>query len=361
MTNDDIRERTTLPGFRLQCVWIGTRRTATSCVAGCKEGSSFMSRAIFVRRRAGHVLATVAALGLALTTAAPRAQQQPPPGAKPQEPAPATGAKPQPGAPPAAPAAAPAPPQKPLVPLVSTTLSGKPDAYYGENVTLMAIVDQTLSPTAFSVDQDKTQSTGKDILVLAPRLNEPIELNTYVTVIGEVVKFDPADAKVKDRLTGFAPDAFVKFTGKPAIVATNVINAAMNDVARRLPPKMTAEEEAFQKVMQKVGQANGAFRGIIEKSDVKGAQEQAASLKQAFVATEAFFKPHGKTDAIGWAQDARKSAEAIEVAAVAGKWDEVKATTGNLGKMCQTCHTAYRERYDDGSFRAKLGPSKPGV
>jgi cytochrome c556 len=187
-------------------------------------------------------------------------------------------------------------------------------------------------------------------------------LNSYVTVIGEVVKFDPADAKVKDRLAGFSPEALARYTGKPAIVATNVINTAMNDVARRLPPKMTAEEEAFQKVMQKVGAANGAFRGIIEKSDAEGAKEQATTLKAAFVAAEAFFKPHGKADAIGWAQDARKTAEAIELAAAAGKWDEVKATTGSLGKMCQTCHTAYRERYDDGSFRAKLGPTgKPGT
>jgi cytochrome c556 len=334
-----------------------------------------MSRATSVRRRTGHALLTAAALGFFFTVATPRAQQTPPAaGAKPaapqggaqapagsgQKPAggeqqPAAGAKPQApaGQQPAA------PPQKPLVPLVSTTLTAKPDNYYGENVTLMAIVDQTLSPTAFSVDQDKTKSTGKDVLVLAPRLNEPIELNTYVTVIGEVVKFDPNDAKVKDRLTGFAPDALAKWAGKPAIVATNVINAAMNDVARRLPPKMTTEEEAFQKVMQKVGAANGAFRGIIEKSDQKGAQEQAATLKQAFVTTEAFFKPHGKADAIGWAQDARKIAESIDVAAAAGKWDEVKTTTTSLGKMCQTCHTAYRERYDDGSFRAKLGPAAP--
>jgi len=313
-----------------------------------------MSRAISVRRRAGHALLTAAALGLLFTAAAPRAQQPPA--------QPAAGAKP---AAPAAPAGqAPAtPPQRPLVPLVSSTLAAKPDAYYGENVTMMAIVDQTLSPTAFSVDQDKAKSTGKDVLVLAPRLNEPLELNTYVTVIGEVVKFDPADAKVKDRLAGFAPDALARWTGKPAVVATSVINASMNDVARRLPPKMTTEEEAFQKVMQKVGQANGAFRGIIEKSDAKGAQEQAAALKAAFVATEAFFKPHAKADAIGWSQDARKAAEAIELSAAAGKWDEVKATTGNLGKMCQTCHTAYRERYDDGSFRAKLGaaPAKPGA
>ena len=68
---------------------------------------------------------------------------------------------------------------------------------------MMAIVDQTLSPVAFSVDQDKTKSTGKDVLVLAPRLNEPVELNTYVTVIGEVVKFDANNAKVKDGSAGY--------------------------------------------------------------------------------------------------------------------------------------------------------------
>lgn len=316
-----------------------------------------MSRPNFDGRRAGTLALTAAALGLIVAVAVPHAQQ-PPAGAKPAPPP--AGAKPAQGAP-AAPAA-PAPPQKPLVPVVASTLAAKPDAYFGENVTVMATVDQTLSPLAFSVDQDKAKSTGQDVLVLAPRLNEPVELNTYVTVIGEVVKFDPADAKVKDRLTGLSPDALAKYTGKPAIVATSVINTAMNDLARRLPPKMTAEEEAFQKVMQKVGAANGAFRGIIEKSDANGAKEQAAALKAAFIATEAFFKPHGKADAIGWAQDARKSAETIEVAAAAGKWDEVKATAGSMGKMCQTCHTAYRERYDDGSFRAKLGsPGKPGA
>jgi hypothetical protein len=313
-----------------------------------------MSRPNIDSRRAGTMVLTAAALGLIITIAAPSAQQPP---------APAAGTPPQ-GTKPAAPAAPGAPatpgaaatPQKPLVPVVASTLAAKPDTFYGENVTMMAIVDQSLSPVAFSVDQDKAKSTDKDVLVLAPRLNEPVELNTYVTVIGEVVKFDPANAKVKDRLTGFPPDAIAKFTGKPVIIATSVINAAMNDVARRLPPKMTAEEEAFQKVMQKVGAANGAFRTIIEKSDVAGAKEQAAALKAAFIATEAFFKPHAKADAIGWAQDARKAAEAIELSATAGKWDEVKATQAGLGKMCQTCHTAYRERYDDGSFRAKLGP-----
>ncbi|MCC7126472.1 MAG: cytochrome c [Acidobacteria bacterium] len=316
-----------------------------------------MSCSSFDSRRAALLVRSAVALGFVISVAAPHAQQPPAtppaqgtPGAKPAAPAPA------------APAAAPAAPQKPLVPVVASSLAAKPDAYYGENVTMMATVDQTLSTIAFSVDQDKTKSTGQDVLVLAPRLNEPLEPNSYVTVIGEVVKFDATNAKVKDRLTGLSPEAIAKFNGKPVIVATSVINAAMNDVARRLPPKMTAEEEAFQKVMQKVGAANGAFRGIIEKSDAAAAKEQAAALKAAFISTEAFFKPHGKADAIGWAQDARKLAEAIELSAAAGKWDEVKAASTNIGKTCGTCHTAYRERYDDGSFRAKLTPppAKPG-
>lgn len=321
--------------------------------------------------RAVPLVVCLALLGFA-TVAVTRAQQQPaapapaqgqqgqkpePAGAKPADP----GAKPaEPGAKPADPTAKPAAPApKPLVPLVASTLIARPDAYYGESVTMMATVDQTLSPTAFSMDQDRAQSADKGVLVLAPRLNEPLELNTYVTVIGEVVKFDPGDAKVKELLAGLAPDVLAKYTGGPAIVARSVINPAMNDVARRLPPTMTPEEEAFQKVMQKVGAANGAFRTIIEKSDAAGAAEQSAALKAAFDATQQFFAKHDRKDAVGWAQDASKLAASIEVATAAGKWDEVKASTGSLGKMCQTCHTAYRERYDDGSFRAKVGPNWP--
>lgn len=344
-----------------------------------------IARSILASRRAVPIVVCAAALGLT-TVAVPRAQQPAAPagaqsqeGQKPAQPGekPAEGQKPaQAGEKPAEPGQKPAagekpaekgekPAPKPLIPLVAATLVEKPDAYYGESVTMMATVDQSLSPTAFSMDQDKAASAGLGILVLAPRLNEPLELNTYATVIGEVVKFDPADAKVKDLLTGLAPDVLAKYTGQPAIVATSVINRAMNDIARRLPPPMTPEEEAFQKVMQKVGAANGAFRGIIEKSDAAGAKEQAAVLKTAFTATEEFFDEYDKADAVGWARDARKIVSAMEVAAAAGSWDQVKTSAGSLGKTCGSCHGAYRERYDDGSFRPRVGPNwekkKPGI
>ena len=46
------------------------------------------------------------------------------------------------------------------------------------------------------------RAPAQDVLVLAPLLNAPVEPNAYVTVIGEVVKFDIADAaaRMKDAM-----------------------------------------------------------------------------------------------------------------------------------------------------------------
>lgn len=256
----------------------------------------------------------------------------------------------------AAPGAAP----RALIPVAASTLADNPDPYYGEHVTLAGAVEQSLSRLAFSVDQDKAKSTGTDVLVLTQRLNDAVDLNTYVTVIGEVVRFEPDDIarKAKDYTLDLEPDVLAKYRGRPAILATAVINAAGIDLAMRLPPPMTAEEEVYAKIMKQVGPANAALRKAIEGMDANLARENAAVLKQAFTQTVEFWKAKGKGDATAWAQDARKLAEAIDRAAAGGTWDEVKASAGTLGQACQSCHTAYRERFDDGSFRIRPGTNE---
>jgi cytochrome c556 len=290
----------------------------------------------------------IGAGGLAVT----RAQQSSP---QPAQQPPAQGAQP-PAQTPAAPPAAPTPPPaKPLVPVAASSLAANPDAYVGEQVSLSAAVETSLSKTAFSVDQDKTKSTGKEVLVLVPTIQSPVEPNTYVTVLGEVVKFDPAaiGAKLKDYKLDLPPDVAAKYAGKPVIIATSVIDVAGKDIAKRLPPPMTAEEEGYQKLMKQVGSSNGALRKAIEGSDVKLTTEQTAALKKTFVEVEAFWKARRKNDAAQWSQDARKLSENIERSVAAAKWDDVKTHAATLGKACQTCHAAYRERFDDGSFRIK--------
>jgi hypothetical protein len=288
----------------------------------------------------------LASLAVAAQGGGGGSQQQPAPQPAQQTPPPA----PQPPPPPP-----PGTPTKALVPIAASTLAAKTDAYVGEFVSLNGAVEQTVGKMAFSVDQDPKQSTGKEVLVLMRHLSGTIDPNTYVTVIGQVVKYDPAEfaSKFKDWAQALPADAAPKYTGKPVVIATNVINVAGIDVMRRLPPPMTADEEAYQKIMKQVGTANAALRKGMEGSDAKVAAENAVLLKQAFAEAESFWKKRSRNDAVTWSQDAKKLSDTIHRAAVAGKWDEVKTSATTLGQTCQSCHTAHRERFDDGSFRIK--------
>ncbi len=251
-------------------------------------------------------------------------------------------------------------PAKPLVPVAASTLAATPDKFIGEYVTLAGTVEQSLGKTTFSVDQDRTKSTGKEILVIANRLNDPVEVNTYVTVIGDVIKFDPAEVTKRGKTLppDLSPEIVAKYQGKPAILASAVINAAMIDLAKFIPPPMTAEEAAYDKLMKGVGAANGALRKGMEGSNAELVKTNTDILKKSFVDAETFWKTRGKADAVKFAQEARKAAELIELAATAGKWDDVKTHVNTLGQQCAGCHGVYRERGEDGSFFIKPGSTK---
>src|SRR5579864_750565 len=158
----------------------------------------------------------------------------------------------------AAPAAAPA---KPIVPVAASTIAANPDPYLGEYISLTAAVGQGLTKSTFSVDQDRTK-TDKDILIIAPTLTGTVEPNAYVTVLGELVRFDPDDIKKKagNYSLDLPPELVTKYKGKVAVLAKAVVvNSTGVDIAKVLPPPLTAEEEAYQKMMRQVGPANTAL------------------------------------------------------------------------------------------------------
>ena len=51
------------------------------------------------------------------------------------------------------------------------------------------------------------------------------------------------------------------------------------DVAMRLPPPMTAEEQALQKVMKVIAPSSAALRTDADKMDANLTKEHAAALK----------------------------------------------------------------------------------
>ncbi len=298
------------------------------------------------RRGLALIAAAVATASLAAVSA-----QQPP----------AAGAAARPGAPAAQPAAAPAvptlpPPARAIVPVAASSVAAKPDQWVGEYVAMTGVVDASLGRMAFTVDQDKTKS-APDVLVLSHRMSDPVTPNTYVTVIGLLMKYDPADvaAKSKAHAHDLSPEMAAKYKGKPVVLATSVVNDKMLDLARFIAPAMTPEEEALSKAMKSVPAASGEMRKGADSSNAELATKNVATLTAAFTEAETFLKKRGKLDGAKWAADARANVLSVEKAAKGAQWDAAKTAAAAVGGSCGTCHTPYRERLEDGSFRFKAG------
>jgi cytochrome c556 len=246
-------------------------------------------------------------------------------------------------------------PPKPLVPVAASSVAANPDPYVGEYVTMTGAVEALLTKTAFSVDQDKTKSTGKDVLVLAPSLQKQADANGYVTVIGQLIKFDEKEvaSKLKDYKIDLSPADLAKFKGKPVVLATAVINNAGVDIAKKPIPPMTADDLTLQKIMTKLPAAQGAVRKTMDGKDIAGSKEQATILKDSFTQIEAFWKAKGNEEATKWASEGKSHADAMLVNLGMSNIEAAKTSITPLGATCGSCHGKYRERMEDGTFRIK--------
>jgi cytochrome c556 len=258
----------------------------------------------------------------------------------------------------APPQGAPARVPQPIVPVAVTAIAAKPETFIGGTVSITAAVEQRFGETAFSVVQrTKTAADdSRDLLVIAPILTAPVEPGKYVTVIGEVLRFEPADvaAKMKDAAPQLPADVVSKYRGRPAIVATSVINNAMTDLAKRLPPPMSPEEQALSRQMKQIGPAFNALRQAVTAANAADVSAHATAMNKAFGEAAAFWKPRPHPDAIQWTEDAKRETAALAAAATRADWDAVKATVPKVQSFCADCHGKYRERLDDGTYRFKL-------
>ena len=246
-------------------------------------------------------------------------------------------------------------PPKPLVPVAASSVAANPDPYLGEFVTMTGAVEANLTKTSFSVDQDKTKATCKEVLVLAPTLQKQADQNGYVTVIGQLIKFDEKEvaAKLKDYQIDLSPADIAKFKGKPVVLATAVINTSGIDIAKKPIPPMTADDLSLQKIMTKLPAAQAAVRKSLDSKDAAGAKDQAALLKDSFTQIEAFFKAKNNQEAMKWAGEGKGHAESILVNLGMNNIEAAKTSITPLGGTCGSCHGKYRERMEDGTFRIK--------
>ena len=247
------------------------------------------------------------------------------------------------------------PAAKPLIPVAASSLLLHPESYVGQTVSATGVAEQTLTPTIFLIDQGKSQQKPGTVLVIAPTLTGKLPLQAYVTVVGDAVKFDP-DAvarRFKAYTLDLPADQIEKYRGQPAILATAVIDAGMTDLAKVVVPPPPPAEVALDGTMKQVSPAFTALRAAIDASSADQVRQRAVELAKCFGDTQAFFTTRGTPDAITFATDAGKLVHAIDQAASTAKWDDAKASAASLNTICGSCHTAHRDRLDDGTYRVK--------
>ena len=110
-------------------------------------------------------------------------------------------------------------------------------------------------------------------------------------------------------------------------------------------------DEDYDKLMKSVGAANGAMR---KAADPKAAAEEATKLVALFKDAQAFWTARNNKEAADWAASAGMHAAEVAKAGAAGNAEGVAAHSKELGGMCQTCHTKYREKTETG-FAIKKG------
>lgn len=242
-----------------------------------------------------------------------------------------------------------------LVPVSASSLLLHPDRYLGQTVAIFGTVEQLLSATTFSMDQDARKASLKDLFIVAPTLQAQPKAGDYITVVGTVLRFDQAELQQRAKAYALDVPAAVteRYRGAIMVLATSVVDPGMTDLAKVPPVPPTPQEAAFDAVMKQVNPANAELRKGVDAADIAVVRKQAPALGKLFTDTRKFFEGRGATDAMAWAAEGAALTAAIERAATANQWSSVRESAAALGRLCQSCHAAHRVRGEDGTYRVK--------
>jgi hypothetical protein len=116
-------------------------------------------------------------------------------------------------------------------------------------------------------------------------------------------------------------------------------------------PSMTDED--YENTMKKIGSTFRSLRFNNEAMNhVDGARE-ARRLADWFADVQRYWQAKRADDAVGFARQAVGAARKIEEASTVMNMDDLMNAEKTLAAACESCHTTYREKLADGTFRIK--------
>lgn len=116
-----------------------------------------------------------------------------------------------------------------------------------------------------------------------------------------------------------------------------------------------AYQRTHPEIMQSVSATRDAITQAIEGGNAATAAESAAELEGLFRELVPIYETMNLAPAIELANKAAATASETAAAAKAGNLEAAATAHGTIGKACNGCHTQFREKAPDGSFRIKTG------
>ncbi len=109
----------------------------------------------------------------------------------------------------------------------------------------------------------------------------------------------------------------------------------------------------YQKAMKDLGGIVGALTKPGASEDFELAKQASITAKDAFGVAEKYWSTRGDAEAVKLAKAGAKAALDLNVVAGLSSPEGVEAAMKDMTETCTPCHTAHREKAEDGSFQIK--------
>lgn len=113
--------------------------------------------------------------------------------------------------------------------------------------------------------------------------------------------------------------------------------------------QQNAEFTAWMKIS---GRAFGALNKLENKTG-KDAISNAERLGGVYEEMIGYWRQRNLADAVKWSEQGKAASVELAAAAFAGDSQKADQALKTIGETCQSCHTAFREKLPDGTYRFK--------
>ena len=116
---------------------------------------------------------------------------------------------------------------------------------------------------------------------------------------------------------------------------------------------MGEADKSLEPLMKDVLSSFSSLKKNLEAKNSAESEKNSKKLEGLFKDVEKFWAARKTKDAVDFSKDAQKGAAEVAKEAKAGNFEKALATYGDIGKNCQGCHTAHREKLPEGGFKIK--------